>query len=273
MVVRIRVFAGIWVWIFLSLLAGAAFAGPRCPPVPIKVGYLEFGVFYRSIPGANTGTGIDRDLIDELSKRSGCRFESQAMPRARLWIELQAGRTHMAPSGIRTPIRDAYYWFLPYQRTHQVVLLGPGAPSTVTTPAEFQSVAHLKFGVVRGYVHSSFYEPLIAEWKQAGRVVEYVDQSQLIDALRHGEIAAVVSSSGAYRLDLAVDADMKDIRILDWDPDNIKVVGNLMLSKARFDKAEAEKWAQLVADMRRDGTLLRIFRKYVLPDEAANMLP
>ncbi len=126
---------------------------------------------------------------------------------------------------------------------------------------------------MRGYVHSSFYEPYIAKWKLEGRIVEYVDESLLIGAMRRGEVAAVVSSAGAYRLDLGTDADMKDIRIVDWDTGHIQVVGNLMLSKASFDEAQAKQWGQLIADMRRDGTLLRIFRKYVKPDEAMSMLP
>ena len=43
-------------------------AAPTCPSRPIVVGLYDFGNFYRA------GAGLDKDVAEELRKRSGCRF-------------------------------------------------------------------------------------------------------------------------------------------------------------------------------------------------------
>jgi polar amino acid transport system substrate-binding protein len=259
-------------WTLPWLCAGSVLAGPHCPQTPVRVDFLEFGVFYKSTRNA-MGTGIDRDLVDELSKRSGCSFDGKVQARARTWLELKAGNVDMTTSGVRTEEREAFFWFLPYHRTHHVVLLGSAAPPSVNTLAEFEANPTLKVGVVRGFKHSSFYDPLIAKWAQAGRVIEHVDEALLMGALQRGEVAAVVSSAGVYHLYTNAETGPHKLRVMDWDPGNMQVIGNLVLSKARFDQAEATKWGLLLKDMQRDGSLLRIFRKYVSAEEAQSMLP
>ena len=45
-----------------------------------------------------------------------------------------------------------------------------------------------------------------------------------------------------------------------------------MLVKSRFSEAEAGRWTALVRQMREDGTLKRIFTRYVSAAEADKML-
>ncbi|BBB68868.1 hypothetical protein UNDYM_4615 [Undibacterium sp. YM2] len=256
-----------------SLCLGVACAAPKCPSETIKVDLLELGIFFKSERGIAAGNGIDRDLVDELSKRSGCKFEAKVQARARTWVELKAGRKDMTMAALSSPEREEYLWSFPYVRMHHIVLLGPATPSSINTLEEFQGASTLKFGVIRGFRHSAFYDPLIAAWTQADRVKVYVDEAHLINALIQGEIAAATSYPGVFQFYIDTKTAPTTVRVLDWDKDNLQAIGNISFSKARFSQAEAQEWGLLIKAMQHDGTLLKIYRKYVGPAEAQNMLP
>jgi polar amino acid transport system substrate-binding protein len=44
------------------------------------------------------------------------------------------------------------------------------------------------------------------------------------------------------------------------------------MSKKALPGPEQEKWRSLIQDMRKDGTMLRIFQKYFKPDLAAALV-
>jgi len=255
------------------LASNMAAATPKCPPHPIRLDFLELGIYYKSERGVAAGNGIDRDLVDELSKRSGCVFNAKVQPRARSWIELKAGRIDMMTATLSTPEREEFLWLFPYVRTHHIILLGPSAPSTLHTLAQFQAARSLKFGVIRGFAHSAFYDPLIAEWTKEDRVRVYVDEAHLINALIQGEVAAATSYPGVFQFYINAKVNPNSVRMVDWDKGNLQVLGNFAISKANFSKDEAHEWGMLIKAIQQDGTLLKIYRKYVGAHEAHNMLP
>ena len=259
--------------LLLWLSLQAATAAPLCPPKPVKLDFLELGIYYKSERGVAAGNGIDRDLVDELSRRSGCAFDARVQPRARTLIELKAGRTDMATATLNTPERENYLWLFPYVRSHHIILLGQAAPASVTSLADFQNASSLKFGVIRGFMHSAFYDPLILAWSKEGRVKVYVDEAHLIDGLLRGEVAAVTSYHGVFQFYLDGKLNTDTVRVVDWDKDNLQAVGHLGLSKVNFSQAEALEWGMLLKAIQQDGTLLKIFRKYVNAQEALRMLP
>ena len=82
---------------------------PDCP-APISVGYYDAGVMFDE----STGHGVDRDVIDELAKRSGCQFSHQAYPRVRIWQMIEHDKLDMTVSGIPTPERERFAHFIVY---------------------------------------------------------------------------------------------------------------------------------------------------------------
>jgi polar amino acid transport system substrate-binding protein len=252
-----------------ALKAGAQ-SLPTCPPDPIRVSFLEFGLHFYQTRGG-TGAGIDADLIAEMAARTGCKFDTSIQTRARAWMELSANNIDVMTSTLRTPDRDALGWFIPYMRSRHMVLVSPSA-QPLQTLAQFQENRKLRFGMVRGYRHTPFYDELIAGWARQGRVSEYIDEASLLNALKHGDIAAVLSQPIVYRRYLNED-DLKTIHISDWDPGSPGIIGNLLLSKHAFSEADAGKWRNLVGSIQQDGTLRRIFEKYMSPEDARGHLP
>jgi len=103
--------AAVFVGIALLLACQSLLAGPvNCGPRPIRLAFYTYGAFYFE-DAHGKEHGVDKDIVDALAKRSGCRFETQLMARARIWADLASGNLDMSVSGIETPERGQFAWF------------------------------------------------------------------------------------------------------------------------------------------------------------------
>lgn len=253
-------------------LVSAAPGKPNCPAEPIRVGFFEFGILFTVERGSSRGFGLDRDIAFELEKRSGCRFEGELMSRARIWVELQAGRLDMTFSAIKTPEREAMGWMFPYALGYQVILVSSKVPEGARSQAAFMANPQLRFGVVRGFRHNAYYDAMISQLRAQGRVDEAVDEMQLLTMVRHGSIDAVISIPTVYARYLGDEVIGKDVVVQEWDPKKEAVVGHLLLSRKSFSAAEAEKWRVLLEEMHRDGTLVAIGMRYLGKEQAQRLM-
>jgi polar amino acid transport system substrate-binding protein len=81
--------------IMTSLPAVAWATGVPCGP--FHVAYYEYGAFYFQ-NAAGAYVGIDPDVLDELSRRTGCRFEGFLDSRVRTWQSMANGTLDMTVS-------------------------------------------------------------------------------------------------------------------------------------------------------------------------------
>lgn len=249
---------------------------PACPDHPISVAFYEFGALYHASGEAAegfSGTGIDVDLLRELRRRSGCRFEGTVMTRARIWSELEAARLDMTTSGIATPEREKLYAFEPYiLLKHHVWMLKTHSPVPGGL-AGFMADSKLRWGAVRGYRHTPAYDTALAQARGQGRVVEATDDAQLLRLLAEGTVDAVIGHSVVLRRYAADHPRKPQLQALDWAPQASVVPEGLVLSRARFSEAEIAGWRAMVQELLRDGTMARIMRRHVPDDEVADMIP
>jgi polar amino acid transport system substrate-binding protein len=213
------------------------------------------------------------DLLRELKRRSGCRFEGVTMTRARIWTEIASGRLDMTPSGIATPERVKLYAFAPYVLLkHRVWMLKnhTAAPGGL---AGFTADRALRWGAVRGYKHTPAYDAALDQARAQGRVVEATDDRQLLRLLAEGTVDAIINQSVVIRRYAAEHPRKPQLVGLDWAPQDAVAPAGLVLSRARFGEAELGYWRQLVREMRRDGTLARIMRRHVPDEDAAELIP
>lgn len=273
----VAVALGAWAALGLANARGpSASATAPCPDQAISVAFYEFGALYHAsneTADGFSGTGIDVDLLRELKRRSGCRFEGMVMTRARIWSELEAGRLDMTPSGIATPEREKLYAFAPYiQLKHHVWML-QSHPPVQGGLAGFMADPKLRWGAVRGYRHTPAYDAALTQARGLGRVVEATDDAQLLRLLAEGTVDAVIGHSVVLRRYAADHPRKPQLQALDWAPQDSMVVEGLVLSKARFSEAEIASWRALVQELVRDGTVARVMRRHVPGDEVAEMLP
>lgn len=250
---------------FLWTNASASAASVPCGDRPIRLAFFEYGLYYAQ------GQGIDRDLVDALRQRSGCRIDAVVEARARTWNDLRTGRLDMATSALETPERDESAWFEPYLWIKNMTVLPRNVALSVKGPADFVAQKKLMMGVVRGFTHGEAQDRWIDRLREENRVIEFVDADQLFRNLAAHRVDAAIADSLVYRK-LLPPAALDQMEIEDWAPEDGADHVCIVLSKARFDPAAAEQWRGLIREMVRDGTVAGILRRYLPETEVERIL-
>jgi len=247
-------------------------AGPAeyCGNKPVKVGFFKLGYRYYVENGQEKGMNVD--IVEEFRKRTGCTIVTQEMSFARTWTDLASGDLDMSLSGIWSPERDKTLWCAPSITAKNYVVLGATARSSVHTEDDFLKNSKLQFGVVRGYTHGKAHDAWLKKMREAGRVEESANVDILFEKLKLGRIDGIFAFPFVYRK-LLSELNMKGTTaVQDWFPEEKGIIGCTMLTKSRFSEAEANRWRALIRQMQHDGTLKRIFKRYVSDSESQQML-
>jgi len=250
-------------WVLaLSPLGLAQAATPDCTR-PYTLALHDHGLLY----SADTDTGIDRDVADELLRRSGCKITVSLMPRARIWQLIESGALDFSLSGITNPERDKFAGFAWYFSNKYYLLVRQDAG--VKTLADFEQNERLQLGVIRSFRYSETANRLVDTLQGANRLTQAGGLAPLYQTLQLNHIQAMLIEPFDFPA-----LEEKKIRgltsIIEFkDP---PVPHGLIMSKKALPPAQQEQWRALVNAMRADGTLRRIFEKYFHPDLAAALV-
>ncbi len=249
--------------LWAALPAGAETPADYGCDRPITLAYYEFGPLFHD------GVGIDPDVVDELARRTGCRFETTVKPRAQIWQELQGGVLDMTTSGLRTDARNQFSYFIPYLGLKNVVIVARACGRRDQSFDDVVGNAKLKIGVVKGYIHGSYFDFRL---KAAGeRIVALPDQNAIYDALRTGAVQAIISPAFNYEYFFAKPEERAAFAMIDVSPAP-SVSQNMVFSRRRFSDAEINAWTRVFEQMRLDGTVERICRRQVSPEMTRELL-
>lgn len=230
---------------------------------PYTLALHEHGLLYAAV----TDTGIDKDVADELIRRSGCKVVVSVMPRARIWQLIESGALDFSLSGITNAEREKFASFAWYFSNKYYLLVRKD--SAVGTHADFERNARLQLGVIRSFRYSESANRLVDRLFLANRVSQAGGLEPLYQTLMLNHIQGMIIEPFDYPA-----LDEKKIRevtrIIEFnDP---PVLHGLIMSKAALSPGEQEKWRALLSEMRSDGTIRRIFEKYFRPEMAAEMV-
>lgn len=246
----------------LSCVGGALAAGPNCSR-PFTLALHDHGLLY----SADTDTGIDKDVADELIRRSGCKVTVSLMLRARIWQLIESGALDFSLSGITNAERDRFAAFAWYFSNRYYLLVREDAG--VRSLADFDRNESLQLGVIRSFRYSEGANRFVDKLHAAGRVTQAGGLAPLYKTLGLNHIQGMIIEPFDYPA-------LEEKRIRDFtaviefnDP---AVRHGLIMSKHALSPAEQESWRALVDGMRADGTVRRIFEKYFKPDMAAAMV-
>ncbi|WP_051304546.1 substrate-binding periplasmic protein [Chitinilyticum litopenaei] len=237
-----------------------------CPAQPIRLAFYEYGLLYHQ------GRGIDRDLVDELARRTGCRFDTRVMPRARIWADLESGALDMSVSGIQTPARDRFAWFAHYLSMKNHALVSSALAGEVRQASDFLATPRALFGVVRAFKHGEQQDRWLDTLRQAQRVQESPDAQTLYLKLKQGRVQAIFSQPPVYRHYLPTLDMQQQVSVQDWTPQEKGVPHGLILAKSRFSQTEAQHWQEQLHQMRADGSLRAIYLRYLPPADTDALL-
>jgi len=247
-----------------ACLAGSAMAAP-CGPLTVAM-YEHGALYYRN---GEQWAGIDKDIVEELARRTGCELRMTRDSRIRIWTMLKEGALDMTMSGISTPEREGFARFTPYFQSRNMLLLRNEAARRATTLEQFASQAEFKVAVIRGFKHGAAYDAWLERLRKQGRVYETPDYTSLLRLFQHGRVHAVL------QLATNIDALERDpqlhgqFRVLDLVPhENIQ--GSLVISR-QVPEASAGRLEQALRAMREDGTIKTIMQRHVGADRALAM--
>lgn len=245
-----------------SLVSSAGATGFDCSR-PYSLALHEHGLLYT----VATDTGIDKDVADELIRRSGCKVVVSVMPRARIWQLIESGALDFSLSGITNPERERFASFAWYFSNKYYLLVRKD--SGANTHGDFERNTRLQLGVIRSFRYSESANRLVDRLHQAGRVSQAGGLEPLYQTLMLNHIQGMIIEPFDYPA-----LDEKKIRevssIIEFnDP---PVLHGLIMSKTALAPGEQEKWRALLSEMRSDGTIRRIFEKYFKPEMAASMV-
>ncbi|WP_343632500.1 transporter substrate-binding domain-containing protein [Roseateles sp.] len=249
-------------WIAAIALAVGVAAAPAASACgPYSVGLYEYSsLYYRDARGQ--WAGIDKDVVDELIRRTGCRLQPRTESRVRIWAQIASGQIDMTVSALPTKERALLVEFIPYIESRQYVLMKPALAAALTTPAAFLADRARRVIVVRGYVFTPTVEDWITRMRVQGRVVEAPDQPTALRVFKAGRADALVL--GAHSLATARRADpaFGEFTALSYAPQE-RSIGALALSRQRIAQEDRDRMHHAIDEMQRDGTLEAIKKRHL----------
>jgi polar amino acid transport system substrate-binding protein len=245
---------------FLHTPAALA-AGPDCSR-PLTLALHDHGLLYSPA----TDTGIDKDIADELIRRSGCKITVTLIQRARIWQLIESGALDFSLSGITNEARDKFAGFAWYFSNKYYLLVRRDA--NINALEDFAGNPALRLGVIRGFRYSTSANELVDQLSEAQRVTYSSGLDPLYALLQANRIQGMIIEPFDYPA-----VENNKIRAisntLEFGDD--AVPHGLIMSKKTLSAEEQEKWRQLMRAMRADGTVQRIFEKYFSPELARTL--
>lgn len=250
----------------LACAAGLGHAA-AAPCGPLTVAMYEHGaLYYRN---GEQWAGIDKDVVEELARRSGCELRMTRASRIRIWTMLQEGTLDMTMSGIATPERERFARFTPYLQSRNMLLLRNDAAAGAATLEQLAAQPGLKVAVIKGFKHGPAYDAWLERLRRQGRVHDAPDYVTLLRLFGYGRVHAILQL-GSNIDHLQRDGRLRgQFRVLDLAPrDN--VIGAMVVSR-RVDDAAATRLEQALRAMREDGAVAAIIGRHLSPERASAM--
>lgn len=253
---------------FIALLLtlshlGLAHAATSGCSRPYTLALHDHGLLY----SADTDTGIDKEVADELIRRSGCKVTVSLMPRARIWQLIESGALDFSLSGITNTERDTFAGFAWYFSNKYYLLVRKDAG--VRNLADFENNNKLQLGTIRSFRYSETANQLVDKLQAANRLSQAGGLTPLYQTLMRNRIQGMIIEP--FDFPALEEKKIRDITVIVEFKDP-SIPHGLIMSKKALPPAEQERWRWLVNGMRTDGTLLRIFSKYFKPDLAEAMV-
>lgn len=180
--------------LLLTLLASLTLAQERAP---LRV-MTDVWPPFRMLGADGHLVGLDIDLLAELGKRTGLRFEVQRVPWARGLAELQQGKADLMTGLAKNPERERYVDYLarPYYACAPRFYAAPAFAAALTDYPQLR--AH-----PIGYVlESVYFEPFDSDRQLEKRGVS--SETQLLQMLVRGRLPVVIGT------DCQVDYELRD---------------------------------------------------------------
>ena len=227
-----------------------------------SLGLHEHGLLY----SGQTGEGIDKDIADEMARRSGCHLSLTVLPRARIWQLIETGALDFTLSGITNAQRDKFAAFAWYVSNKYYLLVRRNAD--VHSVAEFRRKRGLRLGLIRSFRYGEQANAFVDAIEAEERITYAGTLDPLYTILLDDGIQAMIIEP--FDFPMIAGAQLKaQTSILEFG--DAPVLHGLVMSRKSLPPAQVTAWRDVLLSMRADGTIRRIFEKYFPVDLARQM--
>ena len=136
--------------------------------------------------------GIFPDLLREMSRKTGCKFVFNVVPRARLVALYRVGQADLLVPASRTPERDKLGTFVPMVNNRPMLISIAGNRAPLTSARELLARRELRVAVVRGFDYGEQYTSLVNELGKQGRLFSEVDTTAVARLLHAGAVDVTI---------------------------------------------------------------------------------
>jgi polar amino acid transport system substrate-binding protein len=246
---------------FIAQFSSSAATVPEPPCGTMTLAYYELGaLFYRTDDGEYSG--IDKDVVEELERRTSCRFKTSVESRVRIWSQLSGNTLDMSVSGISTPEREKFARFIPYFSTRNYVLMNKDTPLSAQTMEGFLANPALQVAVVKSFRHGPVYDEWLDKLRAQKRVHEAADFETVMRLFSVNRVNAVLALPTSFQLFLQQHKLLDTTLIKDWSPTD-RVVHSLIVSRVRVNQNSVDILEKGMRSMREDGSLDKIFKRHI----------
>lgn len=226
---------------------------------PFRLAYRQQPGVYERLPDG-TQRGTDYEAMQELSRRTGCRFDERVLSPALAWRGMEQGEIDMVPTALATPEREPVADIVPVVAGRLVLLVRAEQAKRTPTPAALAADPEARVLKLR----ASAYPPVVQQWLDSlrGPLSEAGDLPAGLRAFEAGRADAMP----IYPLLLRSENLPSLERYVVWDVWPASAIpGGLALSRKTISPADRQRLREGLHAMVRDGTLQRIVEKYFEP--------
>ena len=198
--------------------------------------------------------GIYQEILDELSKITGHRFQIRSFPYARLAQEFDLGRIDLEPGvfpGWVKKQRVPGQFSVPFGKVVDVLVFAPGKHFRISTPRDLSGRT---IGLVRGYTY-----PDLRELFDSGLVhrADAVSEAQLMAMLSAGRMDQILINKAVAQYNMLLVPKYREFVLGD-------VLGSFDVSMRVHPnkKALLPELDEAILAMKRSGAIARIYAKY-----------
>ncbi len=242
----------------LLALIGEQAAAQACGPYTAAL--YPYARFYYEDP--HTGpAGIDKDMFDELARRSGCQLRLVVESRVRIWDQMRRGGVQLTLSALVSPERREIAELVPYAQGRYQVLMRRELAARTPTIAAFEANTELRLLDVRGYAHGPTIDAWVQRMRSQGRLVEAGDFKTATRMLKAGRADALLALPSGWGIAMAAFDDPDELVPVDVTPTERNAVALAMVRSMPED--DRQRLRRALQAMLAEGKVHEILRRHL----------
>lgn len=208
---RARARAGLgWAWMLMAV--GSAHA--NCSrPLTVPMAPIGLSVSFEDERSA----GVYPTLLREMTPATGCEFQVQRVPRARLQRMFETGQADLLIPASSSPGRERDGEFVPLIQVRASLMSLSADRPAPRSLAELLAQRDYRLAVVRGFSFGPAYDNAVAMLRAQKRLLEEADATGVARALREGLAHGTVMTASILIGTLVQDTDLtpllKQVRV------------------------------------------------------------